>query len=165
MILETVEVPQVNDLFKVFKVAELISKGARTDGDIATGLDLVAPEGAYYLAAARALRLVRRRSQFGPPEYVLGYLGELYLAAKGGEKKAATMIRGTLSAPHVVYVAERLGLPTPVSVPTPEELRDVAIVEQELVSLGPLSGEKPRRRAATLVAWMKTVDKLARQTK
>jgi hypothetical protein len=48
---------------------------------------------------------------------------------------------------------------------TPRELHDVSLVEGELVALGPLSDDTPRRRASTLVSWMKTVDRLARSLK
>jgi hypothetical protein len=165
LILATVEVPRANDLFKVFAVAEVISEGADTPAQVAVGLDLVVREGAYYLAAARALRLVRKLPQGEPADYALGNLGESYLKAKGDKAKAAVMVGGTLGAPHVVYVAERLGLATPLLAPTPRELHDVSLVEAELVALGPLSGDTPRRRANTLVSWMKTVDRLARSLK
>lgn len=75
------------------------------------------------------------------------------------------MVRGTIDCPHVVFVAERLRLPTPLSTPTPRELHDVALVENELIRLGDLSGSTPRRRASTLLSWMKTVDRLARSLK
>jgi hypothetical protein len=162
LILRTVEVPQANDLDKVFRVAILVSRGAATPEEVATGLDVVEREGAYYLAAARAMRVVRVDHRTTPTGYMLGYLGEDYLAASG-KKRAAIIIQGTLAAPHVVYVAERLGLSTPLSTPTPRELHDVGLVERELATLGELSGTTPRRRAGTLVAWMKAVDKLARQ--
>jgi len=161
-ILQTVEVPQANDLFKVFMVAELVADGASTPADVAVGLDMVEREGPYYFSAACAVRLVRKLPTWEPAEYALSYVGESYLAARGDRARAAVVVKGTLGAPHVVYVAESLGLPTPLSTPTPRELRDAALVERELVSLGPLSGETPHRRASTLVSWMKTVDRLAR---
>ena len=164
-ILANVEVPQANDLFKVFTVAELVADGADTPADVAVGLDIVEREGAYYLSAACAVRLVRKLPQWEPSGYAVSYVGESYLAARGDKAKGAVMVGGTLGAPHVVYVAERLGLATPLSTPTPPELRDAGLVEGELVSLGVLSGETPRRRASTLVSWMKTVDRLARALK
>jgi hypothetical protein len=162
LILATVEVPQASDLFKVFEVAKLVANGAGTPAKVAVGLRLKDREGAYYLSAARALRLVRKLPQGEPADYALSYLGESYLKAKGDKARAAVMVTSTLGAPHVVYVAERLGLPTPLSTPTPRELHDVARVERELISLGPLNGDTPRRRASTVASWMKTVDKLAR---
>jgi len=159
LILATVEAPLASDLFKVFEVAGLIRAGANTPEEVADGPGLGEREGAYYLSAACAVRVIRKRSQ---EDYVVGYVGESYLAAKGETSKAAAAVKATLAAPHVVYVAERLGLDTPLSTPTPRELHDVARVERELVSLGPLSGETPRRRASTIVSWMKTVDRLAR---
>jgi len=163
LILETVEVPQANDLLKVFRVAELISDGANTPSEVADGLGIVEREGAYYLSAARAVRLVRTVPQATPTEYMLAYLGEEYVAATR-LKRMPVVVRGTLVAPHVVFVAERLGLTTPLSTPTPRELHDVTLVEPELVGLGPLGGATPRRRASTLVSWMRTIDRLARQS-
>lgn len=165
LILQTVEVPQANDLFKVFKVAKLIADGANTPAEVAAGLDLVEREGAYYLSAACALRLVRKLPQGAAAEYVLSYVGDSYLEAKGDKARAAVVVRGTLDCPHVVFVAEGLGLPTPLSTPTPRELHDVALVEREFIGLGALSGTTPHRRAGTLVSWMKTVDRLARSLK
>lgn len=162
LILDTVEAPQKSDLFKVFKVAELTAKGARTSAEVALGLNLLEREGSHYLSAARALRLVRQLPQTESAEYVLGYLGEAYLAAKDDETKAAVTMRAVLNAPHVVYVAELVGLPLPLAVPTPRELHDVALVEGELGRAGGLSGDPLRRSANALVAWMKTVDRLAR---
>ena len=163
LILATVEVPQANDPLKVFRVAELIAAGANTPKEVADGLGVVEREGAYYLSAARAVRLVRTVAQSTPTEYMLAYLGEEYLAATE-PKRIPLIVRGTLVAPHVVFVAERLGLATPLSAPTPRELHDVTLVEPELVGLGPLGGATPRRRASTLVSWMRTIDRLARQS-
>ena len=162
LILQTVEVPQANDLSKVFAVAKLIADGANTPAEVAAGLDLVEREGAYYLSAARALRLVRKLPQGEAAEYALSHVGDAYVEARGDKARAAVMVRGTLDCPHVVFVAEALGLPTPLSTPTPRELHDVALIENELIQLGDLSGSTPRRRASTLVSWMKTVDRLAR---
>jgi hypothetical protein len=162
-ILNTVEVPQVNELGKMFMVAELVSRGATTRQDVAKKLGVAEKDVGHYLAAAQALRLVRIDPGTTPPRYMLGYLGDVYLAANR-KARVGIMIRGTLAAPHVVYVAERLGLRAPLSTPTPRELKDVVLVERELATLGVLSGATPRRRASTLVAWMKTVDKLARQS-
>lgn len=164
-ILENVEVPQANDLFKVFAVAELVARGTQTPEEVARALALVDREGAYYLAAARALRLVRKLLSQEPSEYVLGSIGESYLGARGDKARAAVIVRGTLNAPHVVYVAEALGLATPLGTPTSRELHDAAVVEAELRSLAELNGGTPRRRASSLVAWMKTVDRLARALK
>lgn len=161
LILQTVEVPQANDLIKVFRVAELVARGAAAAHDVAKELAIVEREGAYYLSAARAIRLLRADSASGPLRYVLGYLGEIYLAANK-HSRPAVIVRGTLAAPHVVYVAERIRLQTPLCTPTPRELHDVDLVEQELITLGPLSGSTPRRRASSLVSWMKTVDRLAK---
>ena len=163
LILDTVEVPQANDIDKVFKVAGLVSRGATTPRDVAKGLAVVEREGAYYLAAARAIRIVRLDHSTNPAGYVLGYVGEEYLAADR-RRRPAIVIRRTLSAPHVLYVAERLGLETPLSTPTPRVLHDAGLVQRELATLGAtLSGTTPARRAGTIVAWMKAVDKLARK--
>lgn len=164
LILDTVEVPQANDIDKVFKVAGLVSRGATTPQEVAKGLGVVEREGAYYLAAARAVRIVRLDHSTNPAGYVLGYVGEEYLAADR-RKRPAIVIRGTLMAPHVLYVAERLGLPTPLSTPTPRVLHDAGLVQRELATLGArLSGTTPARRAGAIVAWMKGVDKLARKS-
>ena len=165
LILQTVEVPQANDLFKVFNVVKLIADGASTPAEVAAGLDLVEREGAYYLSAARALRLVRKLPQGEAAEYVLSYLGDSFLEARGDQARAAVMVRGTLDCPHAVFIAEGLGLPTPLSAPTPRELHNVELVESELNRLGALSGSTPRRRASAFVSWMKTVDRLARSLK
>lgn len=162
LILDTVEVPQANDLLKVFRVADLIAGGANTPSEVADGLGVVDREGAYYLSAARAVRLVRTVPSATPAEYVLAYLGDEYVASTG-RSRTPIIVRGTLVAPHVVFVAERLGLLTPLSIPTPRELRDATLVERELIGLGPLSGATPGRRSSTLVSWMKTIDRLARQ--
>lgn len=163
LILATVEVPQANDLFKVFEVARLIAAGANTPKEVADGLAIVEREGAYYLSAARALRLVRMVPRATPTEYMLAYVGEEYVDARK-PARSAVIVRGTLASPHIIFVAERLGLTTPLSTPTPRELHDITLVEPELVGLGPLSGATPRRRASTLISWMRTIDKLARDT-
>ena len=162
-ILDTVEVPQKSDLFKVFKIPKLIAKGAKTPVEVVLGLDLLEREGAHYLSAAQALRLVRKVPQTEPAEYMLGYLGEAYLAAKSDQTRDAIIVRAVLNAPHVVHVAELLGLPLPLRVPTPRELRDVVLLGGELASVGGLTGDTLRRSANALVAWMKTVDRLARR--
>ena len=163
MILDTVEVPQKGDLFKVFKVAELVAKGARTPTEVVSGLNLLEREGFHYLSTAQALRLVRKGSQAEPAEYVLGYLGEAYRAAKSDEARNAVTVRAVLNAPHVVHVAELLGLPLPLAVPTPQGLRDVALVAEALANVARLGDNTLRRSANALVAWMKTIDRLARR--
>ena len=162
LILATVEAPHATDLLKVFEVARLVADGAGTPARVAVDLGVKDREGAQYLAAARALRLVRKLPQGEPADYALSYLGESYLSAKGDKARAAVIVASTLAAPHVVYVAERLGLLTPLSSPTPRELHDVDRVETALTSLEPLTGDTTHRRASTVVSWMKTVDRLAR---
>jgi hypothetical protein len=163
LILKTVEAPQKADLLKAFKVVQLIAKGASTPTEIATGLNLGEREAVHHLSAAQALRLVRRVPQMEPAEYMLGYLGEAYLAAKDDKTRDVIIVRAVLNAPYVVHVAELLGLPLPLAVPTPRELRDVALVEVALARVGGLSGDTLRRSANALVAWMKTIDRRARR--
>ena len=127
-----------------------------------TGVQTCALPISHYLSAARALRLIRPVPQVTPTEYQLAYLGEEYVAASEAQRPAV-IVRGVLIAPHVVYVAECLGIDTPLAAPTPRELHDVTLVEGELADLAPPSDGTPRRRARTLMSWLKTVDRLARQ--
>ena len=162
LILATVEAPLAADLLKVFDVVRIVAGGADAPASVAVDLGVRDREGAHYLAAARALRLVRKLPLGEPANYALSYLGESYLSAKGDKARAALIVTSTLAAPHLVYVAERLGLLTPLSSPTPRELHDVDRVETALTSLEPLTGDNPHRLASTVVSWMKTVDRLAR---
>ena len=155
--------PQANDLFKVFDVARLVEDGRITPEEIAAGLGDVEREGAYYLAAARAARVVRKLIGRDPAEYVVAYFGETYLAAGDDAARAQVIVKGALAAPHVLYLADRFGLSTPLGTPTPRELHDVASIERELSNLGRLGGATPHRRASTIASWMKTVDRLAKR--
>lgn len=159
-ILETVEVPQANDLFKVFQVATLVADGARTAEEISAGLGIVEREGAYYASAACAVRVVRKRETAEGTQYELTGMGETYVEADD-DRRPGVVVRRTLDCPHLKFVAHQLGLEMPIQCPIPAPLRDEVQVTEALRAFPGLNSSTRSRRAASLVAWMRRIDALA----
>lgn len=159
LVLDNIEVPQANDLTKVFRVAELVAEGARTAEEISAGLDLVVREGAYYASAACAVRLVAKVEKSVGIEYELTGLGEAYVDTPP-ERRSRAMIRRIVDAPHVKHIAIQLSLALPLTAPVPREMLDEAAVAEALRSFPDLSLSTRERRAASLVAWMRKLNEL-----
>ena len=159
-ILETVEVPQANDLFKVFHVASLVADGARTAEEISAGLGIVEREGAYHASAACAIRVVRKRETSEGTQYELTEMGETYVEADD-DRRPGVVVRRTLDCPHLKFVAHQLRLEVPIPCPVPAALRDEVLVTEALRAFPDLSPNTRARRAASLVSWVRKVDALA----
>jgi hypothetical protein len=160
MILDTVEFPQANNLAKVFRVAQIAMAGATSPEEVAGELELVPREGAYYGSAAASLRLVRKKDTSVGIEYHVTEIGRFYATADE-ERRRQLMIQRTLDCPHVKLVAHQLGLQLPLQVPVPSDLLSRERILEAMAALPEINHVTQRRRASTIAAWMKSVNRLA----
>jgi hypothetical protein len=159
-ILSSVEVPQANDLSKIFEVGIAVASGVIEVSQIAAHLGIVDREGAYYADAACAIRIIRKRQSFEGQFYDVTGWAEEY--ANGSNQDRLRLIHSrTLDAPHLKYVALCLGEAVPLTTPTPPTLKDAESVVKVLPSLADLSPATARRRAACLSSWCTQLDTIA----
>ena len=160
-ILQTVPVPQADELDKVFSVLELVDQGATTTAEIAEGLAMVRRQGGYYADAALALRLVTIQKDVtaeGADRFHVTPLGHDYLDSN---KEGRTHKRrfAVLNSPILRHISSQLGLTENgkmVGYPVPGELYDQKKVAKVLRGLN-LTGDTPVRRAETIHSWLKAL--------
>lgn len=143
-----IQVPQADDLDKVFGVVELVHTGQNTSVDIADALDMVVRQGFYYASAAVQMGLIENNEGI----YTLTHEGEAYIKASA-EDKHKLRIKAVFRTPVMQHLAGVLEIKRP-SKSHLHLFEDDKFVSDNIEELG-YAPETASRRATTIRAWMK----------
>jgi hypothetical protein len=139
--IETTDVPQANSLHRVCDLLALVGEGIEDKQELTRQLGLVTRELDYYKHAARILGF----AHFEPPEFYLTANGKGYLAGLRAEEKRLMLA----SAVREAYVFREL------LSQFPEKDLDKDRVTTFLMERTGLNKTTARRRADTMIAWLK----------
>ncbi|MEZ4433332.1 MAG: hypothetical protein R3F65_13065 [bacterium] len=143
--MQTLDIPQANDLDTVRRVLYAVSRGAKSLEAIADFTGYSHRHTQYRVHAARILALLHLEGD----EAILTTLGERILdAEKGSQRERELYARAINACPVIQIVAPDLLGPNP---PLIEELTD------RLFHQSKLAPDTARRRASGLLAWRRHV--------
>jgi hypothetical protein len=144
-VIDPTNVPQANSLNKVCDLLALVEAGMGTPKILEAQLSLVLRELDYYKHAARILGL----ANFAEGDFSICERGKRLLQAKTPEEKNAVLREGILSAEVFSETSAFFGKRTP----TKEELTAFLLEHTDL------GRSTAARRAHTMLAWLKAIDR------
>jgi hypothetical protein len=139
--IETTDVPQANSLHRVCDLLALVGEGIEEKQDLTRQLGLVTRELDYYKHAARILGF----AHFEPPDFNLTENGKGYLAGLRSEEKRAMLASAVREAAIFRELLSQFQ----------EKELDKETVATFLVESTGLNRTTARRRADTMIAWLK----------
>ncbi|SRR6266851_2680680 len=139
--IETTDVPQANSLHRVCDLLALVDEGIEEKQDLMRQLGLVTRELDYYKHAARILGF----AHFDPPEFYLIENGKGYLRGLKSEEKRAMLASAVREASIFKELLSQFQ----------EKRLSKENVTVFLVERTGLNRTTARRRADTMIAWLK----------
>ncbi len=135
-------IPQANEVERIGTLIELVGLGARTSRDIARKMEFKPRQSSYYREAGEVLGFLNSRRP-----YTLTDLGREFLVSSS-EKRIKLMVWALLRNPMIVEIMSALRARIVLSV-------SIGDIEGLVGSVGRLKRTTVRRRAHTILAWLR----------
>lgn len=137
-------IPQADDMSKVLKTVEAVSKGYKTDDEIAKYIGLVARQGRYYRKASEILEFTER---IAPNQSILTNLGREFLASSDSDQ-LIMLQEAMIKNPFFAEIISRLKAAGEQGIGDEEIKNAVYSITQTTTSMA-------ERRRASIKSWLK----------